>query len=147
MTCTIQKEVADRIVARPGTKDYGALTIWVQSQCRAEIVRILPPSVFWPRPKVSSAFVQIALDPERLSRIPDRGFFHDFTRAIFLHRRKLLRSGLVALGQIDKPAADRIMADLGLAPNARAEELAPEVILALCGAVRAGAGRSANPSP
>ncbi len=59
MTCTIQKELAERIVARPGTKDYGALAIWVQSQCRCRIVRILAPSVFWPRPKVSSAFVQI----------------------------------------------------------------------------------------
>ncbi|NLE61210.1 MAG: ribosomal RNA small subunit methyltransferase A, partial [Planctomycetes bacterium] len=50
MTVTIQKELADRIVAVPGTKDYGSLAIWVQSQCRAEIVRIMPPSVFWPRP-------------------------------------------------------------------------------------------------
>ena len=63
MTCTIQKELAERIVARCGTKDYGALAIWVQSQCRCQILRVLPPSVFWPRPKVSSAFVQIAIDP------------------------------------------------------------------------------------
>ncbi len=62
MTVTIQKELAERIAARPGSKDYGSLSIWVQSQCRVEIVRVMPPEVFWPRPKVSSAIVQITLD-------------------------------------------------------------------------------------
>ena len=74
MTVTVQKEVADRFVARPD-KDYGALAIWIQSQCRAEIVRVLPPSVFWPRPKVSSAFVQITLDETLRQRIPGSGLF------------------------------------------------------------------------
>ena len=75
MTITVQKEVADRIVARPGVKDYGALAIWIQSQCRAEIVRVLPPSVFWPRPKVSSAFVQIALGRNAPAADSRSGFF------------------------------------------------------------------------
>ena len=75
MTVTIQKELADRIVARPGTKDYGSLSIWIQSQCRAEIVRVMPPSVFWPRPKVDSAIVQIELDDALRGRIADRAFF------------------------------------------------------------------------
>ena len=72
MTVTIQKELADRIVARPGTKDYGSLSIWIQSQCRAEIVRVMPPSVFWPRPKVDSAIVQIEVDDALRGRIADR---------------------------------------------------------------------------
>ena len=59
MTVTIQKELADRIVARPRTKDYGALSIWMQSQCRTEILRVMSPAVFWPRPKVTSAIVQV----------------------------------------------------------------------------------------
>ena len=58
MTVTIQMELAERIAARPGSKDYGALSIWIQAQCRVEILRILPPDVFWPRPKVSSAFLK-----------------------------------------------------------------------------------------
>ncbi len=62
MTVTIQKELADRITARPGTKDYSALSIWIQSQCRAEVLRILPPSVFWPRPQVHSAIIQVVPD-------------------------------------------------------------------------------------
>jgi 16S rRNA (adenine1518-N6/adenine1519-N6)-dimethyltransferase len=58
MTVTIQKELADRIVAPPRSKDYGALSIWLQSQCQTQILRVMPPAVFWPRPKVDSAIVQ-----------------------------------------------------------------------------------------
>ena len=118
MTVTVQKEVADRIVARPGVKDYGALAIWIQSQCRAEIVRVLPPSVFWPRPKVSSAFVQIALDETLRQRIPDRAFFHEFVRSMFCHRRKVLRSELLSAGkQFSKAQVDELLAGLGLEPT------------------------------
>lgn len=138
MTCTIQKEVADRIVSVPGTKDYGALAIWVQCQCRAEIVRILAPSVFWPRPAVSSAFVQITLDVARRQRIPDRAFFHDFVRAMFVHRRKVLRSELLStFTKFSKPEVDELLAEQGLAPTARAETIDPDRMLALCEAVRA----------
>ena len=59
MTVTIQKELADRIIAPPSTKDYSALSVWIQSQCTTEIVRMMPPSVFWPAPKVSSAIFEI----------------------------------------------------------------------------------------
>ena len=78
MTVTIQKELAERITARPGSEHYGALSIWVQAQCRAEILRILPPAAFWPRPKVSSAFLQLTLDEALRGRIADRAFFHEF---------------------------------------------------------------------
>ena len=64
MTATIQKELADRIVTRPKTKDYSSLSVWMQSQCQTEIARVLPPSVFWPRPKVTSAIVHITVDRE-----------------------------------------------------------------------------------
>ena len=62
MTVTIQKELADRMTAQPGTKDYSALSIWIQSQCRIELVRVMPPSCFWPRPKVHSAIIHIETD-------------------------------------------------------------------------------------
>lgn len=138
MTVSVQKEVADRIVARPGVKDYGGLAIWIQSQCRAQIVRVLPPSVFWPRPKVSSAFVEIALDETLRQRIPDRAFFHDFVRSMFCHRRKVLRSELLrACKQFSKADVDELLAGLGLEPTLRAERLGPEDMLRLCEAVRA----------
>lgn len=142
MTVTIQKELAERIVALPGTKHYGALSIWMQSQYRVEVVRVLPPEVFWPRPKVSSAIVRAELDEPGRNRIPDRDFFHDFVRAMFLHRRKFLRSELLgALNRrLDKPQVDRILAQLGLAGTLRAEQLGVDAMLALCESVRAELG-------
>jgi 16S rRNA (adenine1518-N6/adenine1519-N6)-dimethyltransferase len=136
MTITVQKEVAQRIVARPGTKDYGSLAIWVQSQCRAEIIRVLPPQVFWPRPKVSSAFVQITLDDALRQRIPDRTFFHEFVRSMFFHRRKVLRSELLsAQKQFNKAQIDALLARLGIEPTVRAERLGPDEMLRLSEAV------------
>jgi len=139
MTVTIQKELAERITARPGSEHYGALSIWVQAQCRAEILRILPPAAFWPRPKVSSAFLQLTLDEALRGRIADRAFFHEFVRAMFCHRRKFLRSELLSAvkGRLDKPRVDAILAQLNLPGTLRAESLGVEQMLALCDAVRA----------
>ncbi len=132
MTVTIQKELADRMAARPSTKDYGALSVWLQSQCEVEIVRVLPPTVFWPRPKVHSAIIHLKLDPARRAAIGDLPFFHSFVRSLFLHRRKFLRSSLLsAHKQLDKPAVDRVMNHLQLGPNSRAEQLDVPQILTL----------------
>jgi 16S rRNA (adenine1518-N6/adenine1519-N6)-dimethyltransferase len=139
MTVTIQKELADRIVARPGTKDYGALSVWVQSHCRAEVVRTMPPAAFWPRPLVTSAIVHIDLDVEKRGRIVDLGFFHDFTRSMFFHRRKFLRSVLISAlkDKMDKGQIDEILAEQAFGADARAEQLSVEAMMALCDVVRA----------
>jgi len=139
MTVTIQKELADRIVARPGTKDYGSLSIWMQSQCQVEIVRSMPPTAFWPRPKVTSAILHVTLDDALRGRIPDREFFHDFIRAMFFHRRKLLRSELLSAfkKRLTKPEADRILDRMGFEPTVRAEQLDVDTMLALAEVVRA----------
>jgi len=138
MTVTIQKEVADRIVAAPSTKDYGSLSIWVQAQCRTTLVRVMPPDVFWPRPKVSSAIVHIELDDARRAAIPDLEFFHRFVREIFFHRRKFLRSVAVSAfkNELSKPEVDEVLAARNLGPTARTEELSVDEILALCEAFR-----------
>ena len=138
MTVTIQKELADRIAAGPSTRDYGALSIWIQSQCETRIIRILPPTVFWPQPKVDSAILQILPDAEKRARIPDLAFFHTFVRSMFFHRRKFLRSELLAAfkDELDKPAVDAILQEQALDGKARAEELSVEAMLALCDAVR-----------
>lgn len=134
MTVTIQKELAERITASPGTKDYSALSVWIQSQCRCEIVRILPPGVFWPAPKVHSAILQIEVQPERRAAIPDLEYFHEFNRSLFFHRRKFLRSVLQSTfkGKLDKAEVDQVMEQGGLNPSARAENFAVEEILAMC---------------
>ena len=108
MTVTIQKELADRITAPPSTKDYSALSVWIQSQCTAEIVRLLPPSVFWPAPKVTSAILRIVVDPERRAQIADLQYFHQITKALFLHRRKFLRANVLAAMKqhLDKEQVD-----------------------------------------
>ncbi len=141
MVATIQKELADRIVAQPWSKDYGALSVWMQCQAKTEIVRIMPPSVFWPTPKVDSAIVRITVDAERRASIPDLRFFHQFVRAIFLHRRKFLRANVVsALKQhLSKDQVDEILAQMELNPDARTEQLDVPTLLRLTELVRAEA--------
>jgi 16S rRNA (adenine1518-N6/adenine1519-N6)-dimethyltransferase len=143
MTVTIQKELADRIIARPGSKDFGALSLWVQCQCRVEVVRVMPPSVFWPRPKVHSAIIQITLVDELRDRIADRAFFHEFIRAMFLHRRKFIRSELITVvkDRLAKADVDRLLAEAGIDPQIRAEQVGVEGMLRLSEAVRAALGR------
>jgi len=149
MTVTIQKELADRIVARPGTKDYGALSIWVQSQCRAQIVRVMPPSVFWPRPKVTSAILHAELDDDLRGRIVDLEWFHGFVRSMFFHRRKFLRSELVSAfkGRLAKPDVDRLLDRVGLDHTIRAEQLDVATMLALAEAARAELAEKCGADP
>lgn len=138
MVVTIQKELADRIVAEPGTKDYGALSVWIQSQCRCKIVRVLPPKVFWPRPKVHSAIIRLDLEPERRAAIADLQYFHQTVRALFFHRRKFLRSVVISAmkGRLDKSQVDEVLASLGHGETARAEELSVDQVEQLVDALR-----------
>jgi 16S rRNA (adenine1518-N6/adenine1519-N6)-dimethyltransferase len=138
MTATIQKELADRIMAQPSTKDYGALSAWVQCQCDVELVRLLAPTVFWPRPKVTSAILHVTIDPGRRAAISDLDFFHTTVRSLFFHRRKFLRSVVLAgfKGRLDKPEVDEVLAELGLGETARAEELDVSMLLRLSEALR-----------
>ncbi|MCG8583553.1 MAG: 16S rRNA (adenine(1518)-N(6)/adenine(1519)-N(6))-dimethyltransferase RsmA [Pirellulales bacterium] len=139
MVVTIQKELGERIAATPSTKDYSALSVWIQAQCDARIVRIMPPSVFWPRPKVQSAIVEIVVDHERRDHIADREFFHSFTRSLFMHRRKFLRSVLLAAfkKQLGKTQIDEVMHEMQLGPTARAEELSVPMILTMSDLIQA----------
>ena len=138
MTVTIQKELADRITAAPSTKDYGSLSIWIQSQCEVRIIRALPSTVFWPQPKVESAILQILPSSDKRARISDMDFFHSFVRSMFFHRRKFLRSELLSAFklQLDKATVDAILSERNLEGSARAEELGVDAMLALCEAIR-----------
>ena len=136
---TIQKELGDRIVANPGTKDYGALSIWIQAQADAEIVRVMSPKVFWPRPKVHSAIVAIRPNEEKRSRIPNLEYFHLFTRAMFFHRRKFMRSVILSAfkKRLDKPTVDEVMSEMSLGADARSEQLGVEEMIQLGELLRA----------
>ncbi len=133
MVATIQKELGERIVAKPSTKDYSALSIWMQSICDCEIVRIMAPSVFWPRPKVHSAIIKCVFRPEKRDRIVDLKFYHEFVRSLFFHRRKFIRSVVISSfkGQLTKPQVDEVLTDMEFGPDVRAEQLPPETILEL----------------
>lgn len=138
MTVTIQKELGDRLVAEPNSKDYGALSVWAQSLCDVKIVRVMAPSVFWPRPKVDSAIVHLAHRPDKRSQIPDIEFFHTFVRRIFFHRRKFLRSVAISAFkyELEKTEVDVVLQEQQLGPKARTEQLTVEQIQQLCEAFR-----------
>ena len=122
---TIQWELAERMTAGPGTRDYGALSAWLQSQCHVKTLRKLPPTVFWPRPKVQSAIVRLVPDPVGKRRIIDRMFFLDFLRRGFHQRRKHFRGVLAGMyrKQISKADVDSAMAETGLPEKVRAEQI------------------------
>ncbi len=125
MVATIQFELALRMIARPGSEHYGALAIWLQSQCRVKVLKKLSPNVFWPRPQVNSAIVRVVPHPVRRAKIADRRFFHDYVRGVFLHRRKLLRGVLRGMYRAEsaKFDVDQFLQDAELAETCRAEEL------------------------
>jgi 16S rRNA (adenine1518-N6/adenine1519-N6)-dimethyltransferase len=135
---TIQREVADRMLAAPTASHYGALSILVQALCDVELVRVLAPSVFWPRPKVDSAVVKLVTRPEKRAAIPDLPWFHHVVRQVFLHRRKNLRGALAAIGDRSwtKAQADAVLAAQDLDGTLRAEALNVEEWIALAEALR-----------
>jgi 16S rRNA (adenine1518-N6/adenine1519-N6)-dimethyltransferase len=125
MVVTVQHELALRMTAAPSTSHYGSLAVWLQAQCRVEILKKLPPSVFWPQPQVHSAIVRIQPDAQRRALIADRSFFHDYVRNVFLHRRKQLGKEILAMfaGRVDRSATAPVLAQLGIGSHARAEQL------------------------
>lgn len=122
---TIQLELGQRMAAKPGQSTYGALSVWLQSQARVRILKRVQPSVFWPRPKVRSAIVQMSPAPEWRKRIDNREFFHDFVRRLFQQRRKLLRGVTAGMyrKQLEKSEIDAILLDLNIPKLERAEQL------------------------
>jgi len=125
MVVTIQYELGQRMAGKPGRSHYGALSVWLQSQCDVKLLKRLPPSVFWPRPKVNSAIVRLFPNRHMRNKIHNRPFFHDFIRRLFHLRRKLARGVLVGMyrKQLKKPDVDAILESMKLNANCRAEEL------------------------
>lgn len=148
MVVTIQRELADRLVAEPATDAYGGLSVLAQALAEVEVVRTLSPKVFWPRPKVESAVVRIRPVPAKRAAIGDLAWFHEVVRKVFLHRRKNLRVVLASLwrDELTKPRADALLEGLGLTGLVRAETMNVEEFLALAEALKGhlGAGSGAG---
>ncbi|MEO1992585.1 MAG: 16S rRNA (adenine(1518)-N(6)/adenine(1519)-N(6))-dimethyltransferase RsmA [Pirellulales bacterium] len=135
-TVTVQKEMAERMAASAGSSSYNALSVWIGCQCDAEIVRVLPPSVFWPRPKVDSAIVRLDINLDHRARLTDARRFHSFIRDVFCHRRKILRGVLLRMagGKKDNAAVqaiDKMYATLNLPQKIRAEDIPPDLFIDL----------------
>jgi 16S rRNA (adenine1518-N6/adenine1519-N6)-dimethyltransferase len=138
MVVTIQREVADRLCAAPSTPAYGAVSVVVQALADVSIVRTLPPSVFWPRPKVESAIVSIRPSLERRAAIGDVAGFQALVRTIFQHRRKFLRHVLAGMWPEiwNKADVDRWLKSRGQSGQIRAEALGVEDFVLLAHGLR-----------
>lgn len=119
---TVQREVADRVLAGPGSKDYGPLGVLAGATAESHRIANLPPECFWPRPDVHSSMIVL----RRLSipKTTDATALADFAQKLFAHRRKQIGS---VLGKDALPA----LAQLGIDPKSRAEELPCETIESL----------------
>ena len=132
LTLMFQKEVAERIVAKPRTEHYGRLSLLAQWRCSVGIVMSLPPEAFTPAPKVHSAVVQLTALPE--PRFPcDFAVLQRITAMAFGQRRKMLRSSLKGMGA----GIERLLESAAIPPTARAEEIGLEQFCALARAVAA----------
>jgi 16S rRNA (adenine1518-N6/adenine1519-N6)-dimethyltransferase len=123
-----QREVAERIVAGPGSKTYGRLSVLAGWRTQAKILFDIAPSAFVPPPKVTSSVVQLV--PRRAPLPCDRRALERVTAAAFGQRRKMLRASLRQLGIDPIP----LLENAGIDPTARAEDIAVEGFVALAGA-------------
>ena len=133
VTVMVQKEVADRMTAQPGSKDYGSLSIAVQYYSRPQIVEIVPPESFIPRPKVTSAVVRMELYEEPPVKPADEKLFIAITRAAFEQRRKTLVNALGSNQALScsKDSIREALEKMDKSPSVRGEALSMEEFIQL----------------
>lgn len=130
MALMFQKEVAERIVAAPGTAHYGRLAVLAQAVCTAHIAFTLPPGAFRPPPKVDSAVAVLHTLPEG-QQFEDLATLEKVTTAAFGQRRKMLRASLKSLAKTREIDATEWLESCGIDPTARAETLTQDEFRAL----------------
>lgn len=125
ITIMVQKEVADRMQVGPGTKDYGALSLAVQYYAKPEIVAVVPPNCFIPRPGVASAVIRLTRYEEPPVRVTDEAFLFALIRASFNQRRKTLANGLSNAQNLclTRERVTEALESMGLSPTVRGEAL------------------------
>lgn len=126
ITVMVQKEVADRMKAGPGSKDYGALSLAVQYYAEPEIVQQVPPNCFIPRPNVGSAVIRLKRYPEPPVNMQDEEFMFQLIRAAFGQRRKTLLNSLSHGAGLQKDAILRALDKMSLPATVRGEALTLE---------------------
>jgi 16S rRNA (adenine1518-N6/adenine1519-N6)-dimethyltransferase len=139
----VQKEVADRVAAAPGSKAYGALSVNVQALARASIVCRVPPGAFVPAPQVDSAVIVVTPREDPAVAPDEERAFSRFVLDAFGMRRKQLRRVVRSVGGLDAVAADAACVAAGLDGEVRPETLAAEDFARLLRAVQAARGHAA----
>ena len=122
----VQKEVADRITAEPGSKNYGAISVLCQYYTKTELVTVVGANEFVPPPKVDSAVVKMAFRDEPAVSVKDEKLFFRTVKAAFSQRRKTLLNCLVANFPQNKEEITKIMTSVGIEPARRGETLSLE---------------------
>ena len=136
----MQKEVADRLAATPGNKDYGSLTVAVQYEMDADIAFIVSKTVFIPQPKIDSAIIVLEKKDSQPYQPADEEFFKKMVKGIFLHRRKSLWNNLQGLYGKDPATKEKMQVALqkaGIEPGIRAEKLSIAQMVDLADALSA----------
>ena len=124
VTVMVQKEVAQRIAAKPGTADYSAFTIFCQYYAEPELLFDVPAHCFMPQPKVTSAVITLRTRKEMPWQIDDKDIFFRTVRASFAMRRKTLQNGLASgFPELGKAGAGEVLEACGFAPSVRGETL------------------------
>ncbi len=133
VTVMVQKEVADRMQAAPGGKDYGALSLAVQYYAKPYIAANVPPNCFMPRPNVGSAVIRLSLHEKSPVEVSDEKLLFKMIRASFNQRRKTLVNGLNNSSELtfSKEAIQKALETLGISENIRGEALSLKQFAAL----------------
>ena len=138
LTLTIQKEVADRLCAKPRTKDYGAITVAVDAVADVVTTRVLPRTLFYPQPNVDSAVVRIDIKRNKYD-ISDSALFRKVVKVAFAMRRKTLVNNLIVGFGMQRDEAEQVLVAAGLDVGCRGEELSTEQFVTLYKVVQARA--------
>ena len=138
VTVMVQKEVAQRICAAPGTSEYGAFSVFCQYHAAPQLLFDVPPDCFVPRPKVTSAVLTLPRRTEPVCALTDEALFFRVVRASFAMRRKTLANGLAAgFPQLGKAALCGLLENCGLSPEVRGETLGIPEFAAVANAIAA----------
>lgn len=137
MTVMVQKEVAERLAAKPRTSDYGAITVGINLRGEAKIVMQVPREKFTPVPNVDSAVVRIDIDKNKFAKV-DKSAVRELVRKAFTSRRKTLVNNISSGYGTSKESAAKLLEKCGISPTARAEELSAEQFVLLSEAIKNG---------
>lgn len=119
----VQKEVAERMNAQPGGKDFGALSVAVQYYCDTEIVAKVPRHLFVPQPNVDSIVIALRIRPERKYKVDDEDLYFKVVKAAFGQRRKTLLNSIYSMGNLAKDQVKEALEEAGIDPKRRGETL------------------------